>query len=626
MSETVLVTVTALRRRIHEAGGGGSPAGSPAGGALFGRLFHQTAAALLDREHPAHWEQILEDEPEAARLLAARLYDLVLGPALLCNRGVLEGAGEELLGLWSAVQTFAQWFCQLVEAAKQGGALSYDRKLELWQGALEMFQSEVDLSARFREPGWRVPVVVSGRADHLIQAGPGRWCVVEFKLGSDDESASLAQACLYRLLLEAGRPEAPQAAVALVRFLPSGRIHETVISAERVDAVRPQLMALIRAAAEAPESGGIPARPGGGPVRSKPAGAEEEETARRLVAAFAEFGAPVLLTGGPVAGPAFVRYFVEPARGVAAGKVMRQGLNLQTRLRLAHAPLIDIVDGRIAVDVQRADREFVPFRDVRPSLGLFHPRSGSSRALAGVDLAGQPVFADFALPENAHALVAGVAGSGKTEWLRSALASLILSNTPETLRLVLIDPKRNAFPELARSAFLWAPDTFLCPPAHEVIPVLEALVEEMENRFELFEDVRADDLEAFALRSGQRLPRLFCFCDEFADLLLADKRARGVIETTVNRLGQKARAAGIHLVFATQRPSRNVISGILKANMPCRVALRVTDALESRIILDGGGAENLLGRGDLLFSSASGRVRLQSPYLEDADRQSIFGS
>ncbi|MCC6362515.1 MAG: hypothetical protein IT165_03270 [Bryobacterales bacterium] len=621
MPEPVLLTVSQARQAIYRAQDRQQPAGPC--GAILGRLFHHAASSLLDPGHPAHWERTLANGTTVH--LARELYDLALGYELSLQQGLLQGAGGDVLGLWKAVQAYAAWFAQLVETAREAKAIEYDPLREIWVGNTGLFQAEVELSARFQEQGWRAPVAVKGRADQLIRASAGKWCVVEFKLGSGHAEADLLQACLYAEMLASSLKGVEKPAVALVRFGPAGEIEETMISPELAASVRPQLIRLIGAlagvipGAEAPEP-----RVDASLLWPRPAGPEEIALGRRLAEAFHEFGADVRVLDEPLVGPAFARYFVEPARRVTAGKVMKQGLNLQVRLHLGRAPLIHAVEGRIAVDVQRPSREFVPFGHVRPSLPESARDAGSSRALAGIDLNGTPVFADFSTPEQTHVLVAGVAGSGKTEWLRVALASLLITNTPETLRLVLIDPKRNAFPELRQSPFLWSPGAFLCPPQDSVVPILEEMVQEMERRYSLFEQARADDLSDYHQKSVEWLPRIVCVCDEFADLLLGNRKLREEIESAVNRLGQKARAAGIHLVLATQRPSRQVVSGILKANLPCRVALRVTDSLESRIILDQNGAENLLGRGDLLFTSNGALVRLQSPFLEEADRNEIF--
>jgi DNA segregation ATPase FtsK/SpoIIIE-like protein len=166
----------------------------------------------------------------------------------------------------------------------------------------------------------------------------------------------------------------------------------------------------------------------------------------------------------------------------------------------------------------------------------------------------------------------------------------------------------------------------LHPPDDDVIAALHELIEEMERRYRLFEKARADHLSGYVTKTGEPLPRIVCVCDEYADLIMASRKSREELETAVMRLGQKARAAGIHLILATQRPSRTVVTGVLKANMPCRVALRVAEALESRIILDRKGAENLLGWGDLLFSTGAEPLRLQSPYLDEQERRRVFAA
>jgi S-DNA-T family DNA segregation ATPase FtsK/SpoIIIE len=148
-----------------------------------------------------------------------------------------------------------------------------------------------------------------------------------------------------------------------------------------------------------------------------------------------------------------------------------------------------------------------------------------------------------------------------------------------------------------------------------------ALVDEMENRYRAFQAAGVDHL-AEMQRSGARLPRIVCICDEYADLLFAGRKE---IEERIRRLGQKARAAGIHLVLAVQQPSREIVKGALQANIPARVGLRVTSRIESNMLLDRGGAEDLLGNGDLLFKDIGDPVRLQGLYLPPDERRAVFG-
>jgi DNA segregation ATPase FtsK/SpoIIIE-like protein len=245
--------------------------------------------------------------------------------------------------------------------------------------------------------------------------------------------------------------------------------------------------------------------------------------------------------------------------------------------------------------------------------------------LAGIDLTGRVEFIDLA-KDAPHLLVAGVPGSGKSEWLRTAVASLMVTNTTNTLCLVLIDPKKNAFGELSGSPYLWRPDALIDTPGGNVFPILFDLIEEMKRRYDVFAKVSADHLADYQLKVGFLLPRLVCIVDEYAELLMgAKKEDREQIETSFVRIAQMGRAAGIHLVLATQRPSRQVVTGVLKANIPGRVALQVANRTESGVVLDQSGAQFLLGRGDLLLATGSGALlRLQSAYMSETDRRQIF--
>jgi DNA segregation ATPase FtsK/SpoIIIE, S-DNA-T family len=288
--------------------------------------------------------------------------------------------------------------------------------------------------------------------------------------------------------------------------------------------------------------------------------------------------------------------------------------------------MIDLSAGRVAVDVQRKDREFVSFGELRDRLNAENKEAGDSHVLAGVDLAGRIEFVDLA-KDVPHLLVAGVPGSGKSEWLRAAVASLIVTNTPNTVRFILIDPKKNAFGELSGSSYLWRSDSLIDTPEGQVIPLLNNLIEEMKDRYERFKKVSADDLLDYQRKTRLQLPRLLCVVDEYAELLMGTRKKadREQVETSFMRIAQMGRAAGIHLVLATQRPSRQVVTGVLKANIPGRVALKVSNRIESGVVLDQSGAEFLLGMGDLLLAAASSTpIRLQSAYLSETDRQEIF--
>jgi S-DNA-T family DNA segregation ATPase FtsK/SpoIIIE len=210
-------------------------------------------------------------------------------------------------------------------------------------------------------------------------------------------------------------------------------------------------------------------------------------------------------------------------------------------------------------------------------------------------------------------LVGGQTGSGKSEFLRQILCSLALSSNPRELKMVIVDPKMTDYQDINGSPYLERP---VVDGMDLAVEILAGLVDEMESRYDLFRRQKVKDLETYnALSAIDPLARIVLTFDEFADAM-ADKRLKAQIEVSVKRLGAKARAAGIHLVIATQSPRKEVVTGLIKANLPCAVALQVASGTESRIILDSMGAEKLLGRGDLMARFGGKIRRLQSPYAD----------
>jgi DNA segregation ATPase FtsK/SpoIIIE-like protein len=337
------------------------------------------------------------------------------------------------------------------------------------------------------------------------------------------------------------------------------------------------------------------------------------------------YGIDVQWSGEVAAGPTFLRYPVMPGRKVRIRSILDKADDLGVQLALQEPPLIHITGGRLVLDVQRPDRQTVPFSSVADQIAAPAPGSaGSSRVPLGVDLGGTLQFVDLASPNNPHLLVAGTSGSGKSEWMRAAIAGIILANTPETLRLVLIDPKRNAFTELRGSPYLYGPKSLVYPPEDSAMEALETLIEEMEERYRRFSRHAASDLTELHAKTGEVLPRIVCVCDEYADLI-ADRATKKELEGAISRLGAKARAAGIHLIVATQYPDRNTVGGALKMNLGGRVCLRTINHVQSNMIINQSGAEKLLGNGDLFYRSIGDPMRLQAPYLSADERTRVFG-
>lgn len=242
----------------------------------------------------------------------------------------------------------------------------------------------------------------------------------------------------------------------------------------------------------------------------------------------------------------------------------------------------------------------------------FKQAGGALPINLGVDIRGNPVMADLA--KMPHLLVGGTTGSGKSVGLNSFILSLIARKTPEELKLVLIDPKKIEFSLYNNQKYLWTP---VVSESDEAAAVLAALTAEMDRRYGVFEESMSKNIGDYNKKNPETmLPYIVCVIDEFADLIAVSKKS----EKDIQRLAQKARAAGIHLILATQRPSVDVVTGVLKANFPSRLAYKTAGNADSRTILDSGGAEKLLGRGDALYLAADGEIRrVHGAYVSDEE-------
>jgi DNA segregation ATPase FtsK/SpoIIIE-like protein len=279
-----------------------------------------------------------------------------------------------------------------------------------------------------------------------------------------------------------------------------------------------------------------------------------------------------------------------------------------------------MVQGRLVIDIQRRDRQFIDFAAIESQIPATDPLLGSAQVPLGIDLEGRLHCLDLADPDCAHVLVAGTTGSGKSEWLKCAVAGLISRNAPEQLLFLIIDPKRNAFLWMQHTPYLYKPIVF--PDEAPVAEALAALADEMDRRYALLEG--APSLAEWSRNTGTVLPRIVCVCDEYADLVCRGKAEREATESQIVRLGAKARAAGIHLMIATQQPSRKIVDGALDTNIPARIGLKMQRSIESRMVLSESGAELLLGKGDLLFKNINPPQRFQSAYLPDDQRDALM--
>ena len=381
-------------------------------------------------------------------------------------------------------------------------------------------------------------------------------------------------------------------------------------------------------------------------TRNPDAGRRELDMAgEKLIATLRTFKVESELVGRTT-GPTVTQFEVEPAAGVKVRQIAALADDLALAMRAPSIRIVAPIPGRgaVGVEVPNPSPEMVMLREVLEAPEFQQARAALPIAL-GKDLEGRPVIADLA--KMPHLLIAGATGSGKSVCVNTIITSLAYRHTPKTLRFLMVDPKMvelsvyNSLPHLRHKVIT---------DNRDAASVLKWAVMEMQERYRLLEANGCRNLQEFNKRVQQRdagevvtlvkpkspdvafeergysgpvLPYIVVVIDEMADLMMT---VQGEVETPIAMLAQKARAIGIHLILATQRPSVNVITGLIKANFPCRIAFRVASQIDSRTIIDGAGAEALLGNGDMLFipPGKSEPARLQGAYLSSEETEKLL--
>jgi len=382
------------------------------------------------------------------------------------------------------------------------------------------------------------------------------------------------------------------------------------------------------------------------PARNADAGKRELDLAgEKLMTALRTFKVDGQLVGRTT-GPTVTQFEIEPAPGVKVRQIAALADDLALAMRAPSIRIVAPIPGRgaVGVEVPNPTPEMVVLREVLESAEFRQMRAALPIAL-GKDLEGRAVIADLA--KMPHLLIAGATGSGKSVCVNTIITSLAYRHTPRTLRFLMVDPKMvelsvyNTLPHLRHKVIT---------DNRDAASVLKWAVMEMQDRYRLLEANACRNLQEFNRRvqqhadgegapvqkprnlevafedrayTGGVLPYIVVVIDEMADLMMT---VQGEVETPIAMLAQKARAIGIHLILATQRPSVNVITGLIKANFPCRIAFRVASQIDSRTIIDGAGAEALLGNGDMLFipPGKSEPARLQGAYLSSEDTERLL--
>lgn len=318
-------------------------------------------------------------------------------------------------------------------------------------------------------------------------------------------------------------------------------------------------------------------------------------------------------------GPVVTTYEYSPAAGVKINKIAGLADDLALGLKAQSVRVVGSVPGKAAlgIEIPNPDRSVVYIRDLLSSEQYRNSEEKLGIAL-GLDVVGNPAIANLA--KMPHLLIAGATGAGKSVAINTIIASLLYSATPEEVRLLMVDPKRIELsgyegiphllhpvvvePKLASRALMWA-------------------VREMERRYKLLEEAKVKSFDSYNEVSEQKLPYIVIIVDELADLMMVASKD---VESSIARLAQMARAAGMHLILATQRPSVDVLTGLIKANFPTRISFKVSSKVDSRTILDTSGAEHLLGLGDMLYlaNGAPGLKRIHGAYISEKETEALI--
>jgi S-DNA-T family DNA segregation ATPase FtsK/SpoIIIE len=353
--------------------------------------------------------------------------------------------------------------------------------------------------------------------------------------------------------------------------------------------------------------------------QTRPDTAGQEKTAKALIEALGHFGVEAKIVG-TVAGPHITRFELRLAPGIKMSKVAQLKDDLAYALAATDIRILAPIPGKTAVGVEvpNARRRIVQLGDVFQNA----PAGWSPLTIwLGKDVAGKAIGADLA--KMPHLLVAGTTGAGKSACVNAMLSSLLLRATPHDLRLVLIDPKQVELNHYESIPHLLTP---VITSPRMAANALQNLVKEMEQRYSIMSLAKTRSLielnRSREKRGDPALPYILCVIDELADLMMV---APADVEDSIIRLAQKARAVGIHLVLATQSPRVDVITGMIKANVPSRIAFSVSSQTDSRVILDQNGAESLLGQGDMLFSpvGTSRLQRIQGAYIDEPQIEAL---
>jgi DNA segregation ATPase FtsK/SpoIIIE, S-DNA-T family len=450
---------------------------------------------------------------------------------------------------------------------------------------------------------------VAGRPDCVMLENSGP-AVVDYKLSRGANlKTDLLQAVIYAALLQSDRPGLSISA-RLEYYEP--QLHVIEQDPDQVRKLFDELVAPTLAhLAAAPLTRSQEA------IRPIPSSAQKGSSTKfgsEIVNAYRTYGVSVQIADRSEA-PQLVRYRLRMGEGVKFSQIEQHSTNLKIALSLPSEPVISAGPGVVFFDIAKERPDPVAWSDIMNSRE-FREYQGSTAFPVGIGIDNKPIIVDLSDPNMAHTLVAGTSGSGKSEFLKTVVATLAKRNSPAHLSFSLIDPKRLTFGIIRHSRFLKGPVLF---SLEDALLCLANAADEMDRRYEILLQEGLTKLsDRFAL-GKKDIPFYVLVFDEFADLVHSGREEKKKFEALVSRIAGKGRAAGIHLVLATQRPDRETVSGLIKANLLLKICFRVTNAVNSTIVLDQSGSEKLLGRGDFFCDRGNGLERGQASLISSTE-------
>jgi S-DNA-T family DNA segregation ATPase FtsK/SpoIIIE len=557
---------------------------------VFGIRFHSDAdkiVAWLLSQPKSAWDELTLD----ADSLWQFVNDTFVGDFVESTANA--GKVEEAMAFAERMRTF----CERIVALRQRA-----KNFETWEDVF--LGNELSVNKAVLEAD-DFSVAITGRVDAVRLDGQHHLEIVDYKLSQgSNQMQDMVQLAVYGRMLELAKPGCQFAGV-VEYYLPE--FQEIKITRSELDKLFDDLVVPVLMELFGPSTSTVTTTTTGSTTSQK---SVKDGVAESIVSAYAHFKLPVEVVS-VIDAPQIYRFNLKPGPGVKVTSLANRAEDLQVALSLSEPPLVKAAKGYVVLDIPKAQSETVLLENFLKSPD-FATQASKVSFPVGLDVEGKPLLVDLSNPNTCHGLIAGTSGSGKSELLKAVVASLIANNTVSSLRLGIVDPKILTFTGVNGSPFLAQP---VITDVQASIALLEAAVKEMDQRYKSLAAEGQTSLKDRWDAGMTDIPYYVLIFDEFADLILSDKGSKKDFEELVVRIAAKGRAAGIHLLLATQRPDRNIVTGLIKANLPLKMCLRVTSGTNSQIVLDEVGAESLLGRGDLLCDAGRGVVRAQSYFI-----------